>query len=52
MADKSTKLTTEQDDMCYEIKFAFMRAILNMSNEKLWDLIYKAMGEQNGENND
>lgn len=52
MTDKSTKLTTEQNDVCYEIKFAFMRAILNMSNEKLWDLIYKTLGEQNGKNDD
>ena len=26
MTDKSTKLTNEQNDICYEIKFAFMRA--------------------------
>lgn len=36
---ESKKLTRQQNDLCYEIKFGFMRAIMNISNEELFKII-------------
>ena len=44
MADsKSPNLTDEQNDLCYEIQFAIIRAIINMNHDTMWELIQKAM---------
>ena len=36
---QSKKLTRQQNDLCYEIKFGFMRAIMNISNEELFKIV-------------
>lgn len=38
----SQKLTRQQNDLCYEIKFGFMRAIMNISNEELFKIVEQA----------
>ena len=39
---ESKKLTRQQNDLCYEIKFGFMRAIMNISNEELFKIVEQA----------
>ena len=44
---KSENLTDEQNDICFEIQFALIRAIVNLDHDNMWKLIEKAMEEQN-----
>lgn len=43
--DKSPKLTEAQNKLCYEIKFALMRAIINLSHDKIYELVREAEQE-------
>ena len=40
---KSPNLTDEQNDLCYEIKFTLIRAIIHMNHDTMWELMRKAM---------
>lgn len=46
MTDKSPNLTDTQNDICFEIKFALMRAIINLNHDDMWKLIGKAIDEE------
>ena len=39
---ESKKLTRQQNNLCHEIKFGFMRAIMNISNEELFKIVEQA----------
>lgn len=52
MRKKTTKLTKAQNDVCYEIKFALIRGILNMKQDMLWELVQKAIKEKENDNKD
>ena len=47
MTDKSPNLTDTQNDICFEVKFALMRAIINLNHDDMWKLIGKAIEEEN-----
>ena len=46
MTDKSPNLTDTQNDICFEIKFTLVRAIINLNHDDMWKLIGKAIEEE------
>ena len=49
MSKKSPNLTDEQNDLCYEIKFALVKAIINMNHDDMWKLVQKEIDRMKGE---
>lgn len=47
--DELDRLTEEQHNLCYELQFALMRAIVNLDHEKMWKLIKDAIGKEKNE---
>ena len=40
---KSANITDAENDICFEVKFALMRGIANIDNDKLWKMIAEAV---------
>ena len=40
---KSPNITDAENDICFEVKFALMRGIANIDNDKLWKMIAEAV---------
>ena len=51
-AGNKSKLTDSQHDLCYEIQFALIRAIINIDHEKMWEHISKVIEGQRGEHSE
>lgn len=49
---KSPNLTEEQNNICYEIQFALIRAIINLDHDKMWQQISKEVDKQRGEHSE
>ncbi len=47
-----SELTQEQKDICYEIKFAIIRGVLNLDLNNMWKGIEKAVEKRKGSNRD
>ena len=45
---KSENLTDEQNDLCFEIQFEIIRAIINMNHDVMWELIQRAIESGKG----
>lgn len=45
MTGKSTNLTDSQNDLCYEIKFALVRGIINLENDVIWKYVTEGVIE-------
>ena len=43
MSEKSPNLTDEENNLCYEIKFALMRAISKIDHDTLWKMFAEAV---------
>ena len=43
---KSPFLTDEQNDLCYSIQFAIIRAITDMNHDKMWEIMKEAIQDQ------
>lgn len=39
----SEKLTEEQNNLCYEIQFSLIRAIINFDHDRMWEFMLKAL---------
>lgn len=39
-------MTKSQNDLCYELKLAIIRAIVNIDNELMWEIVKQAIEKE------
>lgn len=49
MVRKERRMTKSENELAYSIKLAFVKAIIDLDNEDLWNIVLKALEEKKEE---